>query len=108
MSDKFRRHEFKVSEMSWKVMSISVSVRIPHIRHEFSRSIAQIESAEDIIAIGFLFENTTEGNVEPAVAVASIAEIEARSGIKFFPTLNPSIEKAVKEQKNIADWKAFK
>ncbi|MBR5885662.1 MAG: DNA/RNA non-specific endonuclease [Alistipes sp.] len=72
------------------------------------KSIAQIDNAEDIMAIGFLFENTTEGNVEPAEAVASIAEIEARSGIKFFPTLNPSIEKAVKEQKNIADWKAFK
>ena len=72
------------------------------------KSIAQIDNAKDIMAIGFLFENTTEGNIEPAEAVASIAEIEARSGLKFFPTLNPTIEKAVKEQKNIADWNAFK
>ena len=72
------------------------------------KSIDQIESAEELMAIGFLFQNTTEGNVEPAEAVVSIAEIEARSGIKFFPTLHPSVEKAVKEQKNIADWSAFR
>ncbi len=72
------------------------------------KSISQITSADELMAIGFLFENTTEGNVAPAEAVVSIAEIEARTGIKFFPTLNPSVEKAVKEQKNIGDWSAFR
>lgn len=72
------------------------------------KSIAQITDPSELMAIGFLFENTSEGNIAPAEAVVSIAEVEARCGIKFFPTIDPAIEKAVKEQKNIADWSAFR
>ena len=72
------------------------------------KSITQITDPSELMAIGFLFENTSEGNIAPAEAVVSIAEVEARCGIKFFPTIDPAIEKAVKEQKNIADWSAFR
>lgn len=72
------------------------------------KSIAQITNPDDIIAIGFLYENSSEGNIEPAQAVVSIAEVEARSGIKFFPALSSQVANSVKNQKNIADWPAFK
>ena len=72
------------------------------------KSISEIDSPDELMAIGFLFENTSEGNITPAEAVVSVVEVEARCGIKFFSTINPAIEKAVKEQKNIADWRAFR
>lgn len=72
------------------------------------KSISEITDPNELMAIGFLFENTTEGNVKPAEAVVSIAEVEARCGIKFFAKLNPAVEKSVKAEKNIADWSAFR
>ena len=72
------------------------------------KSISEITDPNELMAIGFLFENTTEGNVKPAEAVVSIAEVEARCGIKFFAKLNPAVEKKVKAEKNIADWSAFR
>lgn len=72
------------------------------------KNIAQITKADDLIAIGFLYQNTSEGNIDPSKAVVSIAEVEERCGIKFFQNIHPTIAKAVKAQKNIADWSAFK
>ncbi len=72
------------------------------------KSIAEITDPEQIMAIGFLFENSSSGNVEPAEAVVSIAEVEQLSGFNFFRNLNPKVAKQVKEQKNIALWSAFK
>lgn len=72
------------------------------------KSIAEITDPDELMAIGFLFENSTEGNVKPAEAVVSIAEVEARCGLKFFAKLNPAVEKKVKAEKNIADWSAFR
>lgn len=72
------------------------------------KRIDQITNAEELMAIGFLYENSSEGNVVPQQAVVSIAEVESRSGLKFFPNIDPAIEKSVKEQKNIADWRAFR
>lgn len=72
------------------------------------KSISEITDADELIAIGFLFENSSEGNVDPKQAIVSIAEVESRCGIKFFPNINPAIEKAVKQQKNIANWSAFR
>ena len=77
-------------------------------RGNTGKSIAEITNPDELMAIGFLFENSSEGNVAPQQAVVSIAEVEARCGIKFFPNINPAIEKSVKEQKNIGDWQAFK
>lgn len=75
---------------------------------ESGKSIAEITDADELMAIGFLYENSSEGNVEPSKAVVSIAEVESRCGVKFFPNINPAIEKEVKEQKNITLWRAFK
>lgn len=72
------------------------------------KSISEITNPDELIAIGFLFENSTEGNITPAEAVVSIAEVEARCGIKFFANLHPAVEKSVKAEKNIADWSAFR
>lgn len=72
------------------------------------KNISEITDADELMAIGFLYENSSAGNVEPYKAVVSIAEVESRCGIKFFPNINPAIEKAVKEQKNITLWRAFR
>lgn len=72
------------------------------------KSISQITDPEQIMAIGFLFENSSAGNVEPSEAVVSIAEIEEISGFTFFRNLNPKVAKQVKEQKNLANWSAFR
>ena len=75
---------------------------------ETGKSISEITDADELMAIGFLYENSSAGNVEPYRAVVSIAEVERRSGIKFFPNINPTIEKQVKEQKNITHWSGFR
>ena len=72
------------------------------------KSISEITDADDLMAIGFLFENSSAGNIDPKLAVVSIAEVESRCGFKFFPNINPAIEKQVKQQKNIANWSAFR
>lgn len=70
------------------------------------KSISQITDANDIKAIGFIFENqSTAGSYQSAVT--SIAEIEKRAGVKFFRNLNPAIADKVKSQKNINDWSNF-
>jgi endonuclease G len=70
------------------------------------KSISQITDANEIKAIGFIFENqSTAGSYQSAVT--SIAEIEKRAGVKFFRNLNPAIADKVKSQKNINDWSNF-
>ena len=67
--------------------------------------IANITSADDLICIGFVFENNYTGaNTTIPQAVVSVAEIERRSGFKFFRNLNPAIADKVKSQKNLKDW----
>ena len=70
------------------------------------KSISQITSADDIKAIGFIFENqSTAGSYESAAT--SIAEIEKRAGVSFFRNLNPAIADQVKQQCNLKDWSNF-
>lgn len=66
------------------------------------KSIADLKSASDFKSIGFLFENTGNSPVENAVV--SVAEIEKRSGFKFFRNLPEEIADQVKSQKNLSDW----
>ena len=68
------------------------------------KSISQITDADEITAIGFLFENQASATSYDK-AVVSIAEIEERTGFTFFQNLDASIAKQVKAQKNINDWK---
>lgn len=71
------------------------------------KRIDQISSASDLISIGFIFENSSSGDIPYKEAVVSIKEIEQQSGFTFFRNINPSIADAVKSQKNIADWSEF-
>lgn len=72
---------------------------------ETKKHISEITNPNDIIAIGFLWENTAEANaIDIPSAAVSIAEIEERSGFVFFQNLNPAIADQVKRQKNYSDW----
>ena len=67
--------------------------------------IANITSADDLMCIGFVFENNYTGaNTSISQAVVSVAEIERRTGFKFFRNLNPKIADEVKSQKNFSAW----
>lgn len=69
------------------------------------KHISDITSADELKCIGFLYENdNSEENTTPAQAAVSVAEIERRSGFKFFRNLNPAIADEVKAQKNLKDW----
>ncbi len=69
------------------------------------KHIADITSADDLMCIGFIFENNGTGaNTALSNAVVSVSEIERRSGFKFFRNLNPAIADKVKSQKNISEW----
>lgn len=69
------------------------------------KNIADISSADELKCIGFLFENNATGaNTSKSDAAVSVAEIERRTGFKFFRNLNPAIADKVKSQKNLSDW----
>ncbi len=69
------------------------------------KRISEITNPDDIIAIGFVWENTADGNkTSIEQAAVSIAEIEERSGFEFFRELNPAIAAEVKAQNNYDDW----
>lgn len=69
------------------------------------KAIKDITSADELICIGFLFENSVDSkDVNISTAVTSVAEIEKRSGFKFFRNLNPAIADKVKAQKRPSDW----
>ncbi len=68
-------------------------------------AISNITSADELICIGFLFENSeSSADIDKSKAVTSVAEIEKRSGFKFFRNLNPAIADKVKAQKKPSDW----
>ena len=57
------------------------------------------------MCIGFIFENNkAAASASLSSAVVSVAEIEERSGFKFFQNLNPAIAAEVKKQKNYSAW----
>lgn len=69
------------------------------------KHINNITMADDLMCIGFLFENNNTGaNTSIKDAVVSVAEIEKRTGFKFFRNLNPAIADKVKQQKNLSAW----
>ena len=69
------------------------------------KHIANIKSADEIKCIGFLFENNATGAATSIRdAAVSVAEIERRSGFKFFRNLDSEIADEVKSQKNLSDW----
>ena len=69
------------------------------------KRISEITNADDIIAIGFLWENTDSANsISAEAAAVPISEIERRSGFTFFRELDPAIAAEVKSQENFSDW----
>ena len=69
------------------------------------KHISDITSADDLISIGFLYENSSDGNsTTMSEAAVSVAEIERRTGFVFFRNLSPEIADEVKAQKNLKDW----
>lgn len=69
------------------------------------KAISDITSADELICIGFLYENgEASKDATMASAATSVAEIEKRSGFKFFRNLNPAIAETVKSQKRLSDW----
>ena len=69
------------------------------------KHISEIKSADELMCIGFLFENNATGAAtELKNAAVTVAYIEERSGFKFFRNLDPSIAEAVKQQNNFSAW----
>ena len=72
------------------------------------KRISDITSADELLCIGFLFENGDPKGVTMSSSAVSVAEIEKRSGFSFFDNLDPSIAAQVKSQCRLSDWSAFK
>lgn len=69
------------------------------------KRLQDITSASELKCIGFLYENSnSEEETTPAEAAISVADIERRSGFKFFRNLNPKVADEVKAQKSLSDW----
>lgn len=74
-------------------------------RGNTGKCIQDITSADDLMCIGFIFENNSSSkNTSLSSAACSVADIEQRAGISFFRNLNPAIADKVKSQKNYSDW----
>ena len=71
------------------------------------KHISDITSADELMCIGFLFENNNGAKGAQASlssAAVSVSEIEQRSGFIFFRNLNPAIADKVKSQCNFSQW----
>ena len=69
------------------------------------KRISEIKSADELMCIGFVFENNaTDADTTLKEAAVSVSEIELRSGFVFFRNLQPEIADEVKQQKNLKDW----
>ena len=69
------------------------------------KNIADIKSADELMCIGFIFENNSKGtNTAWKDAAISVAELERRSGFSFYQNLDPSIADKVKSQCNFSEW----
>lgn len=70
--------------------------------------ISKITDPNDLICIGFLYENQDAAKSKtPSQAAVSVAEIERRSGFTFFRNINDNIAEEVKNQCNLSDWSAI-
>ena len=69
------------------------------------KHISDITSADELMCIGFLFDNKSSGaDASLSSTAVSVSEIERLSGFTFFRNLNPAIAEKVKAQKNFDDW----
>ena len=69
------------------------------------KNIADIKSADELMCIGFIFENNATGaNTSLKDAAVPVSEIESRSGFSFYRNLDPEIADKVKQQCNFSEW----
>ena len=69
------------------------------------KNIADVKSADELMCIGFIFENNGTGaNTALKDAATTVAEIERRSGFSFYRNLDPAIADKVKSQCNFSQW----
>ncbi len=62
-------------------------------------------SADELMAIGFWVEHKSYGNIEvPTSICTTVADIESKTGFKFFSTLSNEVATAVKQQNNPMLW----
>ena len=74
-------------------------------RGNTKKNIADIKSADELMCIGFIFENNGTGaNTSLSSAATTVAELERRSGFSFYQNLDPSIADKVKSQCNFSEW----
>ena len=69
------------------------------------KNISDIKSADELMCIGFIFENNATGaNTSLSNAATTVTEIERRSGFSFYRNLDPAIADKVKSQCNFSEW----
>mgnify|MGYP002232167383 FL=1 len=68
------------------------------------KRIDEIHDASELIAIGFWAENSSASADGLAEYTTSVAEIEQKTGYKFFPMLDEAIAADVKAQHNPTAW----
>ncbi|MBQ5648149.1 MAG: DNA/RNA non-specific endonuclease [Alistipes sp.] len=69
------------------------------------KNISDVKSADELMCIGFIFENNATGaNTSLSNAATTVAEIERRSGFSFYRNLDPAIADKVKSQCNFSEW----
>ena len=86
-----------IPQYCWKVLLRTKSGRT-------GKRIDQITDASQLAAIGYWAENssTTTGNIKQYIT--SVADIEEKTGYKFFTMLDEDIAADVKAQNNPSDW----
>lgn len=84
-------------EYCWKVLLRTKSGRS-------GKRIDQIGDASELISIGFWAANTSASKEGLKKYVTSVADIERKTGYKFFPMLDDAIADQVKAQNNPAEW----
>ena len=86
-----------IPQYCWKVLLRTKSGRT-------GKRIDQITDASQLAAIGYWAENssTTTGNIKQYIT--SVADIEEKTGYKFFTMLDEAIAADVKAQNNPSDW----
>ena len=84
-------------EYCWKVLLRTRSGRT-------GKRIDQIEDASELMSIGFWAANdkTSKNGLEEYIT--TVADIERKTGYKFFPMLDDAIAEQVKSQKELSAW----
>lgn len=94
-----RGNKIGVPSNCWKVLLRSRSGNL--------RKPVQECSADELMGIGFWFKNDASNTNNLASYAMTIAEIEQKTGFKFFRNLSPDVATSVKAQKNPSDWNIF-